>query len=74
MSEFNILVYLIRILEVVIVELDMFKMGTELWYYIKFGEMIDHIKYLIYLMISQIDNATLSALYIFNVRFTIKNN
>lgn len=28
MSEFNILVYLIRILEVVIVELDMFKMGT----------------------------------------------
>lgn len=36
--------------------------------------MIDHIKYLIYLMISQIDNATLSALYIFNVRFTIKNN
>lgn len=30
MSEFNVLLYLIRILEVVIVELDMFKMGTEL--------------------------------------------
>lgn len=28
MSEFNVLLYLIRILEVVIVELDMFKMGT----------------------------------------------